>query len=152
MTWIGGNRGRWKGGPRKREYMNSWFALLYSRNLHNIVKQFWKWRESESHSVVSDSLQPHGLEPTRLLCPWNSPGRNTGVACHFFLQVIFLTQGSNLGLPHRSQTLYCLSHQGSHYTPIKMKTYPRCHPSYYINTSGDGVWASGGPQMTLICS
>ena len=36
--------------------------------------------ESVSHSVVSDSLRPHGLWPTRLLCPWNSPGKNTGVA------------------------------------------------------------------------
>ena len=36
--------------------------------------------------VMSDSLPPHGLEPTRLLGPRNSPGRNTGVGCHAFLQ------------------------------------------------------------------
>ena len=36
----------------------------------------------------------------RLLCPWNSPGKNTGVGCHFLLQGIFLTQGSNLSLLH----------------------------------------------------
>ena len=47
------------------------------------------------HSVVSDSLQPHGLQPTRLLCPWDSPGKNPGVGCHFLLQGIFLTQESN---------------------------------------------------------
>ena len=41
-------------------------------------------------SVVSESLQPHGLQPTRLLCPWASPGKNTGVGCHFLLQGIFL--------------------------------------------------------------
>ena len=35
---------------------------------------------------VSDSLQPYGPQPTRLPCPWNSPGKNTGVGCHFFLQ------------------------------------------------------------------
>ena len=35
---------------------------------------------------VSDSLQPHGLEPTRLLRPWNFPGKSTGVGCHFLLQ------------------------------------------------------------------
>ena len=35
-----------------------------------------------------DYLQPHGLEPTSLLCPWNSPGRNTGVGCHSLLQYI----------------------------------------------------------------
>ena len=37
-------------------------------------------------SVVSDSVQPHGLQPTRLLCPWDSPGKHTGVGCHFLLQ------------------------------------------------------------------
>ena len=36
--------------------------------------------------VMSDSLEPHGLEPTRLLCPGDSPGKNTGVGCHFLLQ------------------------------------------------------------------
>ena len=39
-----------------------------------------------SFSVVSESLQPHGLELTRLLCPWDFPGKNTGVDCHFLLQ------------------------------------------------------------------
>ena len=48
-----------------------------------------------NHSVVSDSLQPHGLQPTRLLCPWDFPGKNTGVGCHFLLQGNFLTQGLN---------------------------------------------------------
>ena len=46
-------------------------------------------------SVVSNSLQRHGLQPTSTLCPWNSPGKNTGVGCYFLLQGIFLTQGSN---------------------------------------------------------
>ena len=46
-----------------------------------------------SCSVVSDSLRPHGLLPTRLLCPWISPGRNTGVNCHSLLQRIFLMEG-----------------------------------------------------------
>ena len=45
-----------------------------------------------------DSSQPHRLEPTRLLYPWNSPGKNTGVGWHALLQGIFLTQGSNLYL------------------------------------------------------
>ena len=54
-----------------------------------------------SPSVMSNSLWLHGLEPTRLLCPWNSPDKNTtGVGCHFLLQGIFPTQGSNPGLPH----------------------------------------------------
>ena len=37
-------------------------------------------------SVVSDSVRPHRWQPTRLPCPWDSPGRNTGVGCHFLLQ------------------------------------------------------------------
>ena len=37
-------------------------------------------------SVMSDSVWPHGLQPTRLPCPWDSPGKNTGVGCHFLLQ------------------------------------------------------------------
>ena len=45
--------------------------------------------------AVSDSLWPHGLYPARLLCPWDSPGKNTGVGCHFLLQGILLTQGLN---------------------------------------------------------
>ena len=53
---------------------------------------------SESRSVASDSVRPHGLQPTRLPCPWASPGKNTGVGCHALLQRIFPTQGSNLGL------------------------------------------------------
>ena len=48
-----------------------------------------------SHSVVSNSLQPYGLQPTRLHCPWDFPGKNTGVDCHFLLQGIFPTQESN---------------------------------------------------------
>ena len=49
-------------------------------------------------SVVSHSVCPPGLSPTRLLCPWDSPGRNTGVGCHALPPGIFLTQGSNLHL------------------------------------------------------
>ena len=46
-------------------------------------------------SVMSDSLQSYGLQPTRLLCPWNSPGRNTGVGCCALLQGLFSTQVLN---------------------------------------------------------
>ena len=49
-------------------------------------------------SVVSDSFQPFGIEPAGLLCPWDSPGKNSGVGCHFLLQGIFPTQGLNPSL------------------------------------------------------
>ena len=48
-------------------------------------------------------MTPHGLKPTRLLCPWDSPGKNTAVGCHFLLQGIFPTHGSNPGPPHYRQ-------------------------------------------------
>ena len=64
--------------------------------------------ETERHSVLSDSLRPHGL-----YSPWNSPGQNTGMGSLSLLQGIFPTQGSNPGLPYCRQILYQLSHQGS---------------------------------------
>ena len=61
---------------------------------------------------MSDSLWCRGLYLIRLLRPWNSPSKNTGVGCHSLLQGIFPTQGLNPGLLHCRRTLYCLSHQG----------------------------------------
>ena len=68
---------------------------------------------SVSHSVLSDSSWPHGLQSARLLCPWNSPGKNIDMSSHALLQEIFLIQGSTLGLPHYRQILYHLSHKES---------------------------------------
>ena len=61
--------------------------------------------ESESHSVVSDCLQPHGL--------WNSPGQNTGVGSLSLLQGIFPAQELNWSLLNYRWILYQLSYQGS---------------------------------------
>ena len=66
-----------------------------------------------SHSVVSDSFQPHGLQLTRLLCPWDSPGKNTGAGCQFLLQGTFPTQGWN---PHVLNLLHS-----------KVNSLPFCH-------------------------
>ena len=71
--------------------------------------------ESHSHFVVSNSLWPHGLQHTRLSCPWDSPGKNSGVGSHSILSGIFLIQRSNPGLLHCWQILYRLSHQGKQY-------------------------------------
>ena len=60
---------------------------------------------------MSDSLRPHGLEPAKFLCPWDFPGRNTGMGCHFILQGIFLE--SNLiflWLLHSQADSFQLSH------------------------------------------
>ena len=57
-----------------------WSGLPFPSPMHEGGK--WKW----SRSVVSDSYRPHGLQPTRLLHPWDFPGNSTGAGCHFFLQ------------------------------------------------------------------
>ena len=64
-------------------------------------------------TVTSDSSATPWAVATRLLCPWDFPGKNTGVGYHFLLQGIYLTQGLKPGLVHCRQTLYLLSHQGS---------------------------------------
>ena len=81
-------------------------------------------RSSVSHSVVSDSLRPHGLQSARLLCPWNSSGKNTGVGCPFLLQGIFPTQGSNLDLLRCRQILYHLSYTDGQQLSISKSPLP----------------------------
>ena len=61
---------------------------------------------------MSDSLQLHGLEPARLLCSRDFPGMNTAVGCHFLLQGILPTQGSNPGLLNWQADSLPLGHQG----------------------------------------
>ena len=80
-------------------------TILFSRNTLT--------SESVSLSVISDSLRPYWLQPTKLFCPWNSRGKNIGVGCHSILRGIFPIQGSNLGLLHCRRVLYYLCHQGS---------------------------------------
>ena len=57
-----------------------WSGLSFPSPVHESEK--WKW----SRSVVSDSSRPHGLQPTMLLCPWDFPGKSTGVGCHCLLR------------------------------------------------------------------
>ena len=83
-------------------------------HVSSTIFRFSEWpceSKSVSCSGMSDSLRLHGLEPARLLCPWDFPGKNTGVDCHSLLQGIFPIQGSNLHLLHCRQILYSLSHQ-----------------------------------------
>ena len=65
--------------------------LLQEHQNHNQLLNDYRQDTSlsVSHSVVPDSLRPHGLQPTRFLCPRGFPGRDTGVGCHFLLQGIF---------------------------------------------------------------
>ena len=57
-----------------------WSGLPFPSPMHESEK--WKW----SRSVVSDPSQRHGLQSTRLLCPWDSPGESTGVECYRLLR------------------------------------------------------------------
>ena len=61
-----------------------WSGLPFPSPMHKSEK--WKW----SRSVMSDSSRPHVLQPTRLLCPWNFPGKSTGVRCHCLLRLLTL--------------------------------------------------------------
>ena len=79
-----------------------------------------------SHSVTSSSLWPRGLQPTRLLCPWDSPAKNTGVGCHALVPGISTTQESNPGLPHCRWILYCLSHQEAQKMPVLCLVIQSC--------------------------
>ena len=84
--------------------ISSW--RFCSHYLEKIGK--WKWL----HRVQLFAI-PRTVAPASLLCPWNSPGKNTEVGSRSLLQIIFPTQGSNLGLLHCRQILHHLSHQGS---------------------------------------
>ena len=67
----------------------------------------------QSLGCVRLLLRPHGLQPARFLCPWDFPGKNTRVGCHFLFQGIFLTQGLNPCLLHWQVNSLPLSHLGS---------------------------------------
>ena len=98
----------------KPSHFSSHFVHLFLN-----VCTYWalEW-VSESYSVMSDSLRPHGLNSL-----WNSPGQDTGVGSFSLLQGIFPTQGSNPGLPHCRWSLYQLNHKGSPRT-LEWVAYP----------------------------
>ena len=104
--------------------------ILILSGFSNSVQMCYYSHESESCSVMSDSLRPHGL-----YSPWNSPGQNTGVGSLSLLQGIFSTQGSNPGLPHCRWIPYQLSHKGS---PI-------------IRLSNHFYWASNTRYLYSLC-
>ena len=76
---------------------NSPHSLQYSGSLSIDI---FRPQRCVSLSAMSDSLRPHGLQPARLLSPWDSPGKNIEMGCHALIQGIFPTQGSNQHLLH----------------------------------------------------
>ena len=99
----------------EKNKQNSKLYLIYDfQNMKDYIRVSYMWTvwKCVSSSVVPDSLWPYGLQSNRLLCPWDFPGKDTGIVCHFLLQGIFPTQGSNPGLLHCMQIIYQLSYQG----------------------------------------
>ena len=85
----------------QRRHQRQKQVQLGAKRRRALEMPWWWWC---IHSVVSDSSQLHELQPTRLLCAWDFPGKNPGAGCHFLLQGTLPTQGSN---PHP----LCLLHQ-----------------------------------------
>ena len=85
-----------------------------------------------SCSIVSDSLQPHGVEPTRLLCPWDSPGKNTGVDYHALLQGIFPTQRWNPCLCISSIGRQIFPHSATWEAPKPFYLPSKLLPSFHL--------------------
>ena len=84
----------------------SMFEGKLKKSLKSLLSNLNRVSNKLSCSVMSDSLGLHGLSPARLFCPWDSPGKNTGVGCHSLLQGILPTQESKPGLLHFRQILY----------------------------------------------
>ena len=114
--------------------------LWWLHNLANLLKKKKSFKCAHKIGGFYDRcMLSHLLCPTlcnlvdcslpRLLCPWDSPGHNTGMDCHSLLQGIFSTQGLNSDLLHCSQIFYYLSHQGSHSIEV-----PSHHICYYMTS------------------
>ena len=107
--------------PKYLHYLPTLWAWIYqqpSLDLHGLIYRL----KTYSYYLVAKSCQtllqpPHGLQSTRLLWPWDFPGKNTGTGCHFLLQRIFPTQGSDPHFLYWQVGSLALSHQGS------LKTY-----------------------------
>ena len=104
---------------------NGWFEDFFCEMLRDKVNFCHIYLVSERVRLCSVGLKIlyrkenvtqlclNGLESARCLCPWNFPGKNTGVGSYSLFQGIFLTQGLNPIPLHCSQILYHLSHQGN---------------------------------------
>ena len=79
-----------------------WSGLPFPSPMHESGK--WKW----SRSVASNSSRPHGLQPTRLLHPWDFPGKSTGVGCHRLLRSV--EHGSPIPKLNRFLNSYKIPH------------------------------------------
>ena len=122
------SRGFTTSSPLLVTSLESQFQTLLSNAFYPNSSGILRGKGSQGHLILTlylihaqslsraGLLRPFGLWPTMLLCPWDFPGKNTGVGCHFLPLGIFPTQGSNpdlLCFLHCGRILYLLSHQGS---------------------------------------
>ena len=105
-------------GSSRQEH---WSGLPFPSPMHESEK--WKW----SCLVVSDFSRPHGLQPTRLLHPWDFPGKSTGVGCHCLLRLYMLHTTNSLkwDAKHYLKTCHCSKYLVFlvMWTPLHKPTY-----------------------------
>ena len=118
LEWVAISFSRASPQPRDQ----TWVSCIAGRYIYIFFYQILPWRKPKRKIKWVKSLcltlcDPMDCSLTRFLRPWDFPGKNTGVGCHFLLQEIYPTQVLNPGLPHCRQMLfYRLSHQGRSYS------------------------------------
>ena len=109
-------------------------GILQARTLEWVATSFsnaWRWKVKWSRSVVSDSSKPHGLQPTRLLHPWDFPGKSTGVGCHcLLLKSLRKTKSDQTNFPPYSDP-----RQEKRNATNKMPTDSKNHPTSSLLSS-----------------
>ena len=121
-------RWAWRQFPRvpSAALRRSLFTLHVIGDFSRLIPWGLEWKMKVTQSCPT-SCNPMDCSPTRLLCPWNSPGKNTGVGSCSLFQRIFPTQGLDPGFPHCKRILNLLSHRGG--PNFLTKLYPHAQQS-----------------------
>ena len=125
------------------------FSIFFPIDSPDIARiSFLKLRKMKVKSISRVRLfaTPWTVACTRLLHPWDYVAKSTGVGCHFLLQGIFPTQGSNPGLPHCRQTLYHPSHSSTD-TGSESHTHNSLAPTSKMSYHGKNL---GKPECTIV--
>ena len=112
-----------------------WSGLPFPSPMHESEK--WKG----SRSVMPDSLRPHGLQPTRLLCPWDFPGKSTGVGWHIskVISLLFnMLSCSVIAFLPRSKSLLISRPQSPYAVILEVCHCFHCFPIYFSWSDGTG--------------